>query len=172
MSNQTAPRQSASELEWRSQWSRGTRTWRLRDAWSLQHFEFTDLQHTLWNQLQSGRSVHEIAQLLQVQFPDYRVSAQDVSAFLADLQLAGYARRHNGAVVDSVIAWPCVNCGGTTIPGGAPGLYAFDYSILRDRWLAWASSASLLPSSHCGHSAACQPFRIDSCARFDRYRQY
>ncbi len=43
----------------------------------------------VWNQLQSGRSVHEIAQLLQVQFPDYRVSAQDVSAFLADLQLAG-----------------------------------------------------------------------------------
>ncbi len=65
----------------------------------------------VWNQLQSGRSVHEIAQLLQVQFPDYRVSAQDVSAFLADLQLLDYARRHNGAVVDSVIAWPCVNCG-------------------------------------------------------------
>lgn len=77
------------ELQWREQWSDGSRTWLVREPWSLQHYQFTELQRLIWLQLQQGRQVAEITQVLQAQFPEQRVSSQDVTAFVADLRSAG-----------------------------------------------------------------------------------
>lgn len=77
------------ELQWREQWSDGSRTWLVREPWSLQHYQFTDLQRLIWLQLQQGKQVAEITQELQAQFPEQRVSSQDVAAFVADLRSAG-----------------------------------------------------------------------------------
>lgn len=77
------------ELQWREQWSDGSRTWLVREPWSLQHYQFTDLQRLIWLQLQQGSQVAQITQVLQAQFPEQRVSSQDVAAFVADLRSAG-----------------------------------------------------------------------------------
>lgn len=54
---------SSSHLQWRPQWSNGTRTWLVRDSWTLQHYEFTDTQRFIWQHWQAGRSIGQIDQL-------------------------------------------------------------------------------------------------------------
>lgn len=86
------------QLQWRQQWSRGSRTWLAHEPWSSQYYLMTEVQHWIWLQLQAGYTAAQIAQQLRTQFADQAVRSEEVAALVSDFQAAGLSQdRHWGS---------------------------------------------------------------------------